>query len=67
MTAHAKDALGGLGIAEVLDLTLAVAAAETGGTEGLVAGEDGKLLDLIAAGAAAVCTVIADQGAIAEE
>jgi hypothetical protein len=38
---HAEDALRGAGIAQVLDLALAVAAAEAVGTEGLVAGQDG--------------------------
>lgn len=67
MTAHAEDALRGAGISQVLDLPLAVAAAETGGAERLVTSEDSQILDLVAAGAAAVCTVVADERAIAEE
>ncbi|KFZ11385.1 hypothetical protein V501_04804 [Pseudogymnoascus sp. VKM F-4519 (FW-2642)] len=43
------------------------AAAEAGGAEGLVAGQDGEVLDLVAAGAAAVGAVVADEGAVAEE
>ena len=67
MARHAEDALGGAGIAQVLDLSLAVAAAEAVGTEGLVAGQDGEVLDLVAAVVAAVGAVIADEGAIAEQ
>ena len=67
MAAHAKDALRRACISEVLDLPLAVPAAETRSAEGLVAGEDSQILNLVAAGAAAVCTVVADERAIAEE
>ena len=61
MTAHAEDALGGAGVAEVLDLALAVATAEACGAEGLVAREDGQVLNLVAAGIAAVGAVVADE------
>lgn len=67
MTAHAEDALGGPRIAEVLDLALAVAASEAARAEGLVAGEDGEILNLVVAGAAAVRAVVADEGAVAEQ
>ena len=67
MTIHAEDALTGARIAQVLDLALAVPTSETGGAKGLVAGEDGEVFDLVAAGVAAICTVVADEGAIAEE
>jgi hypothetical protein len=33
----------------------------------LVAREDSQVFDLVAAGAAAVCTIVADEGAIAEK
>ena len=59
MTTHAKDALGRPRIAKVFDLPLAIATAKAGAAEGLVAGEDGEVLDLIVAGTAAVCTVVA--------
>lgn len=67
MTLHAEDALRGPSISKVLNLALAVAAFEASGTEGLVAGEDGEVFNLVAAGAAAVGAVVADEGAIAEQ
>nr|POE94634.1 hypothetical protein CFP56_16871 [Quercus suber] len=67
MAAHAEDALGRACIAQVLDLSLAVPAAEAGRAERLVAGEDGEVFDLVAAGVAAVGAVVADERAIAEE
>lgn len=59
--------MGGAGIAQVLNLPLAVAATETLSTKGLVTGENGKVLNLVAAGIAAVGTIAADQGPIAQE
>lgn len=41
--------------------------AETGGTKRLVAGQNGKILDLVPTGAAAIGTVVADERAVAEE
>lgn len=67
MAAHTKYALRRSCISEVLDLPFAVPASEAGRAEGLVACEDGQILNLVAAGAAAVCAVVADEGAIAEE
>jgi hypothetical protein len=64
---HAEDTLRGACIAQVLDLALAVAAAEAIGTEGLVARQDGQVLDLVAAVVAAVCAVVAYQRAVAEQ
>jgi hypothetical protein len=64
---HAEDTLRGAGIAQVLDLALAVPTPEAVGTEGLVAGQDGQVLDLVAAMIATVGTVVAYQGAVAEE
>lgn len=61
MTAHTKDALGCAGILEVLDLSFAVAATETGGTKGLVACENGEVFDLVGADAAGVGAVVADE------
>ena len=67
MTAHAKNALGGPRVSEVLDLALAVPTTKACCAERLVAGEDCKILDLVAASTAAICTIITDQRAIAEE
>lgn len=67
MAAHAKYALRRSCISEVLDLPLAVPAPETCCAEGLVACEDSQILNLVTAGAAAVCTIVADERAIAEE
>ena len=65
MTVHAKDALGGAGIAQILDLPFAIPALEAVGAESLVAGEDGEILNLVPTAATAVGAVVADQGAIA--
>lgn len=67
MAAHAKDTLRSARIAQVLNLPLAVATAEAARAKGLVAGEDGQVFDLVAAGIAAICTVVADEGTVAEE
>jgi hypothetical protein len=67
VAAHAKDALRGARIAQILNLPLAVATAEAARAESLVASQDGQVFDLVAACIAAVCTVVADEGAVAEE
>ena len=67
MAAHAENALRGARIAQVLNLPLAVPASKTARAEGLIAGEDGQVFDLVAASIAAVCAVVADEGAVAEE
>ena len=67
MAAHAEYALRRPGIAQVLDLPLTVPASKTCGAERLVSRQDSQILYLVPTGAAAVGTVIADQGAIAEE
>ena len=64
---HAEDALRGTGIAQVFDLPLAVAAPEAVCTKGLVASQDGQVLDLVAAVVAAVGAVVAYQRAVAEQ
>lgn len=66
MAVHAKDALRRAGVSQVVDLALAVSAPETARAKGLVAGEDCEVLDLVAAGGAAVGAIVADEGAIAE-
>ena len=67
MAEHAEDPLRGARIAQVVDLALAISASEAAGAEGLVAREYGEVLDLVAAGAAAVGALVADERAIAEE
>lgn len=67
MAAHAEDALRRASIAQVLDLPLAVPTLEACCAEGLVAGQDRKVFDLIAAGRAAVGAVVANERAIAEQ
>ena len=67
MTCHAKDALRCPGVAQVFNLSLAIATLEATGTEGLLAGENGQVFDLVAAGAATVGTVVADERAVAEK
>lgn len=55
------------GIAQVLDLPLAIPTPKAGCAESLVSGQDGQVLNLIIAGAATVGAVIAYEGAIAEQ
>jgi hypothetical protein len=67
VTRHAEYTLRRASIAEILNLALAVPASEAVGTESLVTGQDGQVLDLVAAVVAAVCAVVAYQRAVAEE
>ena len=67
VAAHAKNALRCAGIAQVLDLPLAVATSETAGAKRLVAGQNGKVLDLVSTRTTTVGAVVADQRAIAEQ
>lgn len=67
MTIHAKDSLACARITQVLNLPLAVPALEAGGAKGLVAGEDGEVFDLVAARAAAICAVVANEGSVAQQ
>jgi hypothetical protein len=64
---HTEHALGGPCIAQVLDLLFAVPTSKAAGTVGLVTREDGQVLDLVAAGAAAIGAAVADERAIAKE
>ena len=59
MARHAEDTLRCTGIAQILDLALAVPTSETVCAESLVTGQDGQILDLVAAVVAAVCAVVA--------
>jgi hypothetical protein len=67
MAGHAEDTLRCAGIAQVLDLALAIATPKAVCTEGLVTCQDGQVLDLVAAVVATVCAVVANERAIAEE
>jgi hypothetical protein len=67
MTAHAEYSLRGPGIPKILNLPLTVATSKAGSTKCLVASEDGKILDLVATGTAAVGAVVANEGAISEK
>lgn len=67
MTFHAKYPLRCPGIFEILNLLLAISTSETGGTKRLISGENGKILNFIPTGTAAIGTIIADEGAVAKE
>ena len=66
MAAHAENTLGGPSISQVFDLPLTVPTTKTCGTEGLFSSKDGEVLDLVAARGTGICTIVADQGAVAE-
>jgi hypothetical protein len=61
VTAHAKDALRGASVSQVLDFALAISTSEASGTEGLIPRQDGQIFDFVAASAAAICAVIANE------
>lgn len=67
MAGHAKDSLRRACIAQVLNLAFAVPTSEAVGAEGLVACQNGEILDFVATVVAAICTIVADEGAVAEE
>lgn len=67
MTVHTKDALRGPSISQVFNLSLAVPTSEARGAESLVAGENGQVLNLVSTRAAAICAVVANEGAVAKE
>jgi hypothetical protein len=67
MARHAKDTLRGAGIAQVLNLTLAIPAPEAVRTESLVPCQDSQIFDFVAAVVAAICAVVAYQGAVAKQ
>jgi hypothetical protein len=64
---HAEDALGCARISQILDLPFAVATSEARATERLITREDGKILDLVSAGIAAVRAIVAYQRAVAKK
>ena len=61
MTVHAEYPLRCPRIFEVLYFPFAIPTPEAAGAKGLVAGENGEILDLILACAAAVCAVVTDE------
>jgi hypothetical protein len=67
MTTHAENALRCSGIPQILDLPLAIPTPEARGTECLLASKDSQVLDLVTTSTAAVCAVVTDEGAIAQE
>jgi hypothetical protein len=67
MATHTKYTLRSASIAQVLNLPLTIAAPETAGAKGLVAGQDGEVFDFLIARTAAVGAVITYEAAIAEE
>lgn len=67
MARHAKDALRGACIAQVLDLPLAIPAPEAVCTEGLITSQDGEVFNLVPTMVAAIGAIVADQGAVSEE
>lgn len=60
MTAHAEYPLRRAGISQILNLALAVPASKAVCAKGLIAREDGQILNLVSAGVAAVGAVVAD-------
>lgn len=67
MAFHTKDALRRPGIFEVFNLLLAIPTAEAGGTKGLIAGEDGKILNFVPTRTATVGAIVANERAVAQE
>lgn len=67
MTTHAKDALAGARISQVLNLPLAVPAFETCRAESLITRQNSEIFDFVSTRAAAVGAVVADEGSIAEQ
>lgn len=58
MTAHAKYALRGSGVTEVIDLAFAVPTAEARGAKGLISSQNGEVLDLVTTRAATISAVV---------
>ena len=67
MAAHTKNSLRSTSISQVLNLSFAVPAPETGGTKGLVTGKDSKVLNFVSTCATAICAVVTYQRAVTEE
>jgi hypothetical protein len=63
---HTEDTLRRSRVAKILNLALAIATFEARSAKRLVTGEDREVFDLVSARAAAIGTIIADQGAISK-
>jgi len=64
---HAKDSLRCPCVPKILDLLFTIPTPEAAGAKCVIACEDSQILDLVSTCTAAVCTIVADEGAIAEE
>lgn len=64
MAAHAEYTLRCACITQVVDFALAIATTETCRAERLVACEDSEVFNFIPTRTAAVCAVVADEGAV---
>lgn len=67
MAVHAEYPLRRPRISKIFDLFLAVPTSKAAGTECLVSCQDSEIFDLVPTRAAAVCTIVADEGSVAEE
>lgn len=67
MTAHAENTLRGTRIAKIIDLPFTAATSKAAGAKCLIAGENGQILNLVSARAATVCTIVANERAVAEQ
>ena len=67
MTVHAKYALRGPSISQILDLPLAIPAFEAIGTKCLISRQDCQILDLITTITTTIGAVVADERAVAEK
>jgi hypothetical protein len=67
VAAHAKNTLRRPSVAQIFNLPLAIPASKAGGAKGLVARENCKIFDLVAAGAAAISAIVANQGTITKK
>lgn len=67
MTGHTEYALRGSGIAKIIDLPLAIATSEAVCAECLISCQYSQIFDLVAARAAAVGAVVANERSVAEQ
>jgi hypothetical protein len=67
MTGHTKYPLRCSSVAQVFDLSLAIPAPEACRAKCQVSGEYGEIFNLVPAGVAAVCAVIANKRSVAQE
>lgn len=67
MAFHTEYPLGCTRISKVLYLFLAVSTLETIRTEGLIPRKNSEIFDLVSTRTAAICTIVANEGSIAEK